>query len=529
MAADFQVPSGAGTTAGWVWNSPDARLPAARTGPWIDQVDGYGRDEHTIDHGRLVGAVSRGRSHKQDGLFCDDSFEMFQAGPWKCLIASAGAGSAVFSRVGSELACATIKSHLIGVLSKIDLSRHVLEESQFQDRSWNQPGLAQVIDAIEQGVYQASNAILAWVEDRNSEHLGASPERLHVDSIARGRSRELKDRIPESGSNVALRILPRDCYCTLLIGLYSNISLRKSDGTITRTGLMLSFSVGDGMIAAFRRLGRGEPRAVVLMNPDVGANAGETLFLSHVAPSRDSIRSRINMYLYDDVVALVAMTDGVADDYFGHEGMKWLYSDLLINDLIPVSASTDELAKERNRAEEYLQERSRRSREELDLLELETIERSISPEHIKPEAVDGGSGEQMVESLPTQALEVGDLNAKAEALRRQVLEASLSRLIVKETVLEKESSRGRDAVRPIKYSRRYAESLGLTVDEILSNRGLLAAIAQSVNHSVKGSEETQLENVPDTGFKLHSWLDTYRVKGSWDDRTLVMYQTGILP
>ena len=117
-------------TAKWTWLPPEEGLPSRRQGSWLSFVDGFGSGEALGPSERFVAAVARGRGHKQDALFCDDSFEYSTAGKWRVVVASDGAGSARFSRVGSEQAAGAVKRSMERKLAEIDLGS--LRESDLQ-------------------------------------------------------------------------------------------------------------------------------------------------------------------------------------------------------------------------------------------------------------------------------------------------------------------------------------------------------------------------------------------------------------
>jgi len=75
------------------------------------------------------------------------------------------------------------------------------------------------------------------------------------------------------------------------------------------------------------------------MVPDAGQYSGESVFLSVSSAAPDQIEGRIRLDVVgavSDVAAIAAMSDGVADDYYGaNVGMQRLLCDLIANGLLP--------------------------------------------------------------------------------------------------------------------------------------------------------------------------------------------------
>ena len=65
---------------------------------------------------RVVAARRRGRSHAQDGKYCEDAYAVDIAGEWMLVAVADGAGSAPLARVGSKIASDCALQHLRGAL-----------------------------------------------------------------------------------------------------------------------------------------------------------------------------------------------------------------------------------------------------------------------------------------------------------------------------------------------------------------------------------------------------------------------------
>jgi serine/threonine protein phosphatase PrpC len=67
---------------------------------------------------KMLAASQRGRSHAHKGQARDDDFFISSGENWQVALVADGAGSAKYSRYGSQLICQTIGSFLSGVLSQ---------------------------------------------------------------------------------------------------------------------------------------------------------------------------------------------------------------------------------------------------------------------------------------------------------------------------------------------------------------------------------------------------------------------------
>ena len=495
-------------TAQWTWLPPDPAIPSRRQGQWTDSIDGFGRGEALEEALRFVAAAARGRGHKQDALFCDDSFEYVTAGTWRVVIASDGAGSAKFSRVGSELASSSLKRTLERKLAEIDIGS--LNESDLQQLQENPAGdnrTRGIIEALESGFADAMTAITQWVEQKNSLDDGPSDERKYIDQVMRGTGKE-SSRVDPENPEEPLRISESDCNCTLLVAAGTKVKLSKSDGTVRDMAMVISCAVGDGMIAVFRRIPAGAPHAILLMAPDTGQYAGQTQFLSRSTAQPESVRGRVAIRFagaYADIVAIAAMTDGVADDYYdGEAGMERLYCDLIMNGILHVSAIDEVVAKERGWAERVLLDRAESAATEIAHLVKQRELSAIPADHFR-------------------------LDQERKALERRASWSTLSSLVVQESVFSSPAEGKPQLKGPLKYASIYMDALGLTARELLTRPGLLRAIAEvePSTLAIKPSTEHPSQSAEEVAARLFTWLDTYIVKGSFDDRSLVLFETGV--
>ena len=108
--------------ASWTWHRPDEGMPSPRVDKWKENFDCI-FDAEVKKKGMFIAAAARGRGHKQDKLWCDDSYLFREIGEWNVLIVSDGAGSAKFSRVGSQIAVDTLMNLLEDGLKPISFNK----------------------------------------------------------------------------------------------------------------------------------------------------------------------------------------------------------------------------------------------------------------------------------------------------------------------------------------------------------------------------------------------------------------------
>ena len=493
----------------WTWRPPDPSLPAHRPGEWTTSPDGVSAAEELQDGWRLLSASVRGRGHKHDALFCDDSGRFLRVGPWYVLLASDGAGSAKFSRIGSQLACDAAAYRLERELLKCDLSCIELSEPDLkaiQDSPGSDLRLSGVIEALQLAFSDVNAAIGDWVADRNQPAPDISSERAYVDSVMRGTGSEASRRVPEASPETPLLVLHSDLHCTLLACLVASLSFRRTDGTRSKITLAVTCAIGDGMIVGFRKSDLPHP-TLMLMAPDTGQFAGQTQFVNDKTAEPDAIRARIHATFLgapEDLVAVIAMSDGVADDYYdGQSGMERLYCDLVMNGLLRCDPPDDEVVRARSAAEETLRARSEKATSRLSKIDDEF-------------------------ALPVQPAEEFRKKRLQITLAEQASERTLRSLVKHERALEPPTEAAQPKSVAIKYASDYLGALGMKPSELLANPALLRAIAECEPTPVAESVEVvdPNESCRSAAEQLRRWMDAYIVKGSFDDRTMVVLDAG---
>ena len=246
-------------------------LPSDDKDPYF-KPDTDTRDTTTLN-GRIIAASLRGRSHAHEGLFRDDDFRVHFDEPssWHLFAAADGAGSAKFSRRGSQIAC---------------------EQALAFMEKWRS----------ENGT-TLDTAVQTFVEKADDRLLRADAYKW-LGGAAFAARKAIQQEAEQKNPPAALR----DYHTTLLLAVAKP----------TRAGwLIATFSIGDGGIA-LRRV-NGEPKT--LCTPDSGEYGGQTVFLtaSNVLNNADHIMQRIHTAIEPDLSVLALMTDGVTDPKFPTE------------------------------------------------------------------------------------------------------------------------------------------------------------------------------------------------------------------
>jgi len=280
-----------------------------------------GPDKHTEfdsrcmdipDGFKLIGARTRGKKHKHEGTNCDDWFHFTVSGDWTIISVSDGAGSKKFSRVGSEVACKAAVTQLSASLKD--------HKVKYRD-TWS----AETFRRDDTGVSFAE------------EDLEFIQKALHISMLSAYEAMEkaTAERFNSADHSEVLgrRLEISDLSATLLLAVHTTVQLQNGE-----TSLIFTCSIGDGMVAVVDKNGATR----LLMTPDSGQYSGEVTFLSKKEVQPEKLVGRTFPFL-GTVRALLAMTDGVADDYFPNDpGMSLLYGDLIINQIINLQG-TDEL------------------------------------------------------------------------------------------------------------------------------------------------------------------------------------------
>ncbi len=236
----------------------------------------------TLDHReeihgpfRIVAASRRGRSHAQKGEFRDDDYAFGYAAEtgWLVVVVADGAGSATYSRRGSQIACAVAKERLIAVLNSAQYN--LAEALHAQHLDWEH---AEVKTALRQILYEAA---------LSAHH-------------------KLRAEVSQPAETLPTTATLRNYDTTLIL-----LAMKKAgEGCIAAT-----FAIGDGGAGIFPHADSGMP----LTHADSGEHAGQTIFLtfdSTVANTEKNLENRFRYVQTAEFTGALAMTDGITDPKF---------------------------------------------------------------------------------------------------------------------------------------------------------------------------------------------------------------------
>jgi len=241
----------------------------------------------------IAAASQRGRSHAQEGKPRDDDFAVHWDAEIECaiLVAADGAGSAKFSRKGSQIA----------VQTAIEKVRAALEPEFWTAlkpsiRKYVEDGDAQARKNIEISLYKAL-VQAAW---EAKIRIRKEAEKHEEDFFATYGKRE--------------KFTARDYATTLILTI-----VKKLDAG---DWFIATFWVGDGGMGVYR----GDSDVIIVQGtPDGGEYGGQTRFLTDdsaaVWPGGEDgankiIERRIKFNVVEKFDAVILMTDGITDPWF---------------------------------------------------------------------------------------------------------------------------------------------------------------------------------------------------------------------
>lgn len=221
----------------------------------------------------MVAASQRGRSHAQEGKPRDDHFSLLHCNDsdWYVMAVADGAGSARFSRKGSEVACNAVIDHCRSqLLCNPEFEKAICEyESDRDNREKRSAVTNHVVDIIRRGAVKAHDAVRKVAEANEGTRL-------------------------------------KDYATTLMFAICKKFDFG---------WFIASFWVGDGAMCIFDA----ESRTIKLLGtPDEGEFSGQTRFLTmpEIFKDTDMVAKRLRMAVVPDFTALFLMTDGVSDPMF---------------------------------------------------------------------------------------------------------------------------------------------------------------------------------------------------------------------
>lgn len=219
----------------------------------------------------MVAASQRGRSHGHEGRARDDDFGLLhlQNNDWYIMTVADGAGSAKYSRKGSEIACKTVLD-----VCKLEL------ESKHQD---------------------FENLIKVFSKDKSDEKRKKMGDVLYgiVGKAVFDALKNIKEEAQKANCPL------KDYSTTLIVSICKKFPFGWFVG---------AFWVGDGGIGIYNK---GTQFLKVLGESDGGEFAGQTRFLTmpEITVPVEMYR-RLRFDIVEDFTALILMTDGITDAKF---------------------------------------------------------------------------------------------------------------------------------------------------------------------------------------------------------------------
>jgi len=224
-------------------------------------VLGIGKKE--IARKDMVAASQRGRSHAIEGKPRDDDFSLYfdEVTEWYIMVVADGAGSAKYSRRGSQIACQKV----------MDICKEKLLENKDvflkKNKLENKNEIGKILqETISNAVFDAYKAIENEAQEKN--------------------------------------YLIKDFATTLLLSICKKFEYG---------WFVAAWWVGDGGIGIYRK----ELQELkVLGEADGGEFAGQTRFLTMPDIIKNELYSRMKFEIIEDFTAVILMTDGVTDPKF---------------------------------------------------------------------------------------------------------------------------------------------------------------------------------------------------------------------
>ena len=247
----------------WISKPHDPTAPFAKE----DEDSGVSRGDLLC-----VAASKRGRSHAREGLFRDDDFALWTGGTggWNIAVVADGAGSAKYSRRGSQIAVRTIVRDLPPLL-----------EEQLTGQ------LDGLVAEYLKGVEGAEERI------RTQLYLSLATAAFNAAKAIGEEATRVDERASAFSTTLVLSVARKGPHGWFIAG----------------------FSIGDGGAAIFDLPSR---TVKTLTLADSGEFAGQTRFLqkSEFAAGYEEVAKRLFFDVRDSFTAVLAMTDGITDPKF---------------------------------------------------------------------------------------------------------------------------------------------------------------------------------------------------------------------
>ena len=218
----------------------------------------------------IAAASRRGRSHEHAGSFRDDDFSIctIDQSNWSVLAVADGAGSALYSREGSRIAVqmvsAILEDHIRQNIDQFDVWLDNWHEhtTELTEKSAQQ----QIYTSFYEVFYQATMQAIESIERVAKHH--SVPAKTFATTLLVAVVKHYKNKV-----------------------------------------FVCTFWIGDGAIAVYSH-----KKMRLMGTPDGGEFAGQTRFLDKSITAQ--FDKRVNIGFFDDMQAVILMTDGISDPKF---------------------------------------------------------------------------------------------------------------------------------------------------------------------------------------------------------------------
>ena len=267
---------------------------------------------------KFTAARVRGKKHKHEGSNSDDWYAVTTAKEAAIIAVADGAGSKKFSRIGAQIASESAVSFLRRELTAFFDNK----QSDIKEASLKTSIEALALPMDSDGFGAACGALVNLVQR------AAKTARAAVDGALIERAGD-----PRYESILKRELTLADFSTTLILAVIVPLKTLGEK-------LIVSCQIGDGCVVSLDTGGKFADSLRVLAQADSGAYSGETNFLTEdKTVTEEGLQRRTTVYR-GKADTVLAMTDGVADDYFPAETqMRRLYFDLAANKILPVASS----------------------------------------------------------------------------------------------------------------------------------------------------------------------------------------------
>jgi serine/threonine protein phosphatase PrpC len=256
----------------------------------------------------LVAASVRGRSHAHEGKPRDDNYFQNCDNPlgWKVVAVCDGAGSARFSRKGSQLASETSVNKFLELVKSNNYNQYLYDY---------EPHLIKWKD----------KSVQKKVSSESASSLANDPTLKEILRIKQNLCNLIYATVRESYASIHREVTSfnKDTDRLRKLNIKKQVSINEFNTTLLFTAFkkfsfgyfFISFSIGDGASVIFEP---NKKTGIKLLGiPDHGAYEGQTLFLtmlSEITPEK--VKKRTVFTLADDFEAVIMATDGISDPFF---------------------------------------------------------------------------------------------------------------------------------------------------------------------------------------------------------------------